>query len=71
MLSSMLLNELQKQHRAMVEQKAATQRQIADLKASYEQERSKRTAFEQRLANLERTVIAQKKDRSVQAAFNK
>jgi len=78
MLTSMLLNELQKQiaeskrlSAQMNAERASTQRQLGELKVSNEQERAKRTAIENRLANLERTVIAQRHDGSLQAAFNK
>jgi phage shock protein A len=74
----MLLNELQKQIKLkeelaaqMAEQKALTQKQLAALKASTEQEAEKRTALEKRFANLERTIVAQHAGRNVEAAFNR
>ena len=64
MLTSMLLNELQKQIKA--NQKQAER--IEQLTAHVAQQK---ISTEQRLANLERTVIAQGRDRNVQAAFNR
>jgi septal ring factor EnvC (AmiA/AmiB activator) len=79
MLSSMLLNELQKETTKNEQQAdriaqltantASMQRQIAELKASNEQERAKRTAIEDRLSKLEQTIVAQRAAVKVQAAF--
>jgi hypothetical protein len=85
MLTSMLLNELQKQHtelvaqqkvnvaqaREITEQRASTQQQIAELKATNQREAAKRVALEQRLDNLEHTIVAQHEGRKVEAAFNR
>ncbi len=78
MLTSMLLNELQKQaaksQRLSTElksDKATMQTEIAALKASNEVERAKRIAIEARLADIERTVIARGSGHGVQAAFNR
>jgi len=71
MLTSMLLNVVQKQQAELVEQKASMQRQIAEFKASNEQERAKRVAIEDRLAKLEQTIVAQHEGHKIDAAFNR
>jgi hypothetical protein len=68
MLTSMLLNVVQKQQAELIAQKASMQKQIADLK---EQERVKRTAIESRLTRLEQTIVAQHADGRIQAALNR
>ena len=57
MLTSMLLNELQKQ--------------AAELKASHERELAMRSAFEERLSRLEQAMASKNGSRNLAAAFNR
>ncbi|MDO8433884.1 MAG: tail fiber domain-containing protein [Candidatus Binatus sp.] len=67
MLSSMLLNELQKETRKNQEQAD----RIARLEANHQRDAAMRIAIEQRLAKLEHTVLAAHRSSKVQTAFNK
>ncbi len=76
MLTSMLLNELQKQHSELTAERTTTQREIAELKASNEalqaredRQNAQRVALEHRLASLERAMIAQSSGHVVRSAF--
>jgi hypothetical protein len=68
MLTSMLLNELQKQARQQADQNRKLAAQVAELKAAQEHER---VAFEQRLATLERTLAARDSSGKLEAAFKR
>jgi aspartokinase len=71
MLTSMLLNELQKQHSELWEQRKINECQAAELKASNQREKAMRIAFGERLSRLEQTIIAEHEGVKVQAAFNR
>lgn len=71
MLTSMLLNELQKQAAQMADVKASMRRQAAELRASRERELATRTAFEERLSKLELVMAAKHGSRNLAAAFNR
>jgi len=61
MLSAMLLNELQRQAKEMVAMRASTQRQIAEVKAS----------FEEQLTTLEQAMRVQTANGKLAAAFSR
>ena len=80
-LTSMLLNELQKQHGQLRDQIGENSRQtqqisrlsakIAEVKASAERQlRAQHAAFEERLLQLERTFAAQRQNSNLAAEFN-
>jgi hypothetical protein len=78
MMTSMLLNELQKQHAELAEQTNANRRQAAQmaevkaqLKASRERELALRTAFEERMSKIERVIAAKDGNRNLAAAFSR
>ncbi len=75
MLTSMLLNELQKQTRKNEHQAERIARLEAnreqDLLAAHERELAMRTSFEVRFAQLERTIRAESGRSKLQAASNK
>jgi hypothetical protein len=74
MLTSMLLNELQKQSSNLSKQKKINQQQaerIDRLDAKIAREASRRAALEERFAKLERTIVAQHQDGKVDTAFNR
>ena len=78
MLTSMLLNELQKQavelhnqRRENAQQSAQIKRlsaQVADERGQIADERAQRAAFEERLSNLEQTIQAKNGDGKLAAA---
>ena len=74
-LTSMLLNELQKQTRDNARKAARLNRlaaQIAELKASHERELgTMRTAFEQRLSRIEQTMASKDGNHNLATAFNR
>ena len=60
----MLLNELQKQTKAVAEVKL-------QLEASQEREKATRTSFEERISRLEHTMASRDENRKLAAAFSK
>ena len=64
MLTSMLLNELQKQNKELAGVKL-------QLKASLERESAIRTSFDERLLKLEQTMAAKEGNRNLAAAFRR
>ena len=65
LLTSMLLNVVQKQQAELTEQRTSMRQQIAA-------ERAKRIAIEERLSKLEQTIVALHSGaRNIQAAFNR
>jgi hypothetical protein len=77
MLTSTLLNELQKEGVALVDQKRINQeqaatmnslnKQVVDLKSQHELERA---SFDRRLANLERTIATARSVQKVNASLS-
>ena len=71
MLTSMLLNELQKQAKELKMQIAENRNQAERIDRLTAQVDQQQTAFEQRLEAMERTVAAKAPDSSPQAALNR
>ena len=85
MLTSMLLNELQKEARVNQQQaelierlnsriaqhKVSTEQRVARLEAEREKDAAKRAALEARLASLEEKIVALHEGVKVQDAFNR
>ena len=67
MLTSMLLNELQKETRKNERQVD----RITRLEADRDLERAKRTALEERLSRIERIIATKDADRNLAAAFSR
>ena len=73
MLTSMLLNEVQKQsreNRRLITELGSTRREVAELKAEHQRDAAMQARFERRLAVMERTLAETNRDVAT-TAFNR
>jgi hypothetical protein len=71
MLTSMLLNELQKKSVQLDRLAAQVAKMSAQIKASHERELALQTAFDERMSKLEHEMTAKEGDRNVTTAFSR